>query len=70
VAIERYHTFEYQATQAIAAAAYFLEFDSLIVPSTRFSCANLVIFAERVTGLVLRNSQPFDWESWRQQHAR
>ena len=70
VEIGRYHTFEYQATQAIAAAAYFLEFDSLIVPSTRFSCANLVIFAERVTGLVLRNSQPFDWESWRQQHAR
>ena len=38
----RYHTFEYQATQAIAAAAYFLEFDSLIVPSARFPCANLL----------------------------
>jgi hypothetical protein len=70
VAIERYRTFEYQATQAIAAAAYFLEFDSLIVPSARFPCANLVIFAERVTGLVLRNSQPVDWDSWRRQHAR
>jgi hypothetical protein len=70
VAIERYHTFEYQTTQAIAAAAYFLEFDSLIVPSARFPCANLVIFAERVTRLVLRNSQPVDWDSWRQQHAR
>ena len=70
VAVERYHIFEYQTTQAIAAAAYFLEFDSLIVPSARFPCANLVIFGERVTGLVLRNSQPVDWDSWRQQHAR
>jgi hypothetical protein len=70
VAVARYHTFEYQATQAIAAAAYFLEFDSLIVPSARFSCANLVIFTERATGLVLRSSQAVDWESWRQQRAR
>ena len=34
------------------------------------SLAPLVIFAECVTGLVLRNSQPVDWDSWRQQHAR
>jgi hypothetical protein len=66
VAIARYRTFEYRATQAIAAAAYFLEFDSLIVPSARFPCANLVIFTERPTGLVLKNSQAVDWESWRQ----
>jgi hypothetical protein len=44
VEIARYHTFEYRVTQAIAAAAYFLEFDSLIVPSACFHCANLVIF--------------------------
>jgi hypothetical protein len=68
VAIARYHTFDYQATQAIAAAAYFLEFDALIVPSARFSCANLVIFTERATPLVLRNSQAVDWESWRRRH--
>ena len=59
----RYHTFEYQATQAIAAAAYFLEFDSLIAPSARFPCANLVIFTERATGLALKMSQAIDWES-------
>lgn len=70
VEIARYHTFEYQATQAIAAAAYFLEFDSLIVPSARFPCANLVIFTERATPLVLRNSQAVDWESWRRRHVR
>lgn len=66
----RYHTFEYQATQAIAAAAYFLEFDSLIVPGARFDCANLVIFTERVTSLMSKGSQPVDWEGWRRQHGR
>jgi hypothetical protein len=70
VDIARYHTFEYQATQAIAAAAYFLDFDSLIVPSARFPCGNLVIFTERATPLVLRNSQAVDWERWRRRHER
>jgi hypothetical protein len=70
VAIARYHTFEYQATQAIAAAAYFLEFDSLIVPSARFPCANLVLFTERATGLVLKNSQAVDWNTWRRRQVR
>src|SRR6266436_6253061 len=65
VANARYHTFEYQATQAIAAAAYFLEFDSLIVPSARFSCANLVIFTERVPDLTFKHSEAIDWEDWR-----
>jgi RES domain len=65
VEIARYHTFEYLATQAIAAAAYFLEFDSLIVPSARFDCANLVIFAERAVGLALRSAHPVDWDTWR-----
>jgi hypothetical protein len=70
VEIARYHTFEYQATQAIAAAAYFLEFDSLIVPSARFPCANLVIFTERATGLALKRSQAIDWKSWRRRGVR
>src|ERR1700730_6692152 len=65
VEIARYHTCEYQATQAIAAAALFLEFDGIIVPSARFDCLNLVIFTERATGLVLRESRPVDWDNWR-----
>jgi hypothetical protein len=65
VEIARYHTFEYQATQAIAAAAYFLEFDSLMVPSARFHCANLIIFTERASGLALKNSEAVDWDAWR-----
>ena len=69
VEIARYHTFEYRTTQAIAAAAYFLEFDSLMVPSARFRCQNLVIFTERATGLVLRKSQAVDWDTWRGQRV-
>ncbi len=70
VVIARYHSFEYQATQAIAAAAYFLEFDSLVVPSARFPCANLVLFTERTTGLALKNSEGVDWNSWRRRQVR
>ena len=69
VEIGRYQTFEYQATQAIAAAGYFLEFDSLIVPSARFDCANLVIFTERVPDLTLKHSEAIDWEGWRRRRA-
>ena len=69
VEIARYHTFEYQATQAIAAAAYFLEFDSLMVPSAHFHSPNLVVFTERATRLVLAKSETVDWESWRQRRA-
>lgn len=43
-----YGTFEYTGTQAIAAAAHFLEFDGLIVPSARASDLNLVLFTERL----------------------
>ncbi len=70
VDIARYQTFEYQATQAVAAVAQFLEFDGLVVPSARFDCANLVIFGERAPGLVLRDTQPVDWDGWRKQRRR
>src|SRR5258707_12865398 len=49
VDISRYETFEYGATQAIAAAAHFLEFDGLLVPSPRFAGSNLVLFTDRIS---------------------
>jgi hypothetical protein len=69
VDIARYRSFEYQATRAIAAAAYFLEFGSLLVPSARFDCANLVIFTERVTALTLQASHRVDWDVWRRRRS-
>ena len=70
VDIARYRTFDYTATQAIAAAAHFLEFDGLIVPNARFACANLVIFVERAPALALVESQPVDWVDWRRSQRR
>jgi hypothetical protein len=73
VDISRYETFEYGATQAIAAAAHFLEFDGLLVPSARFACSNLVLFTDRVsrTGqLQLVSSETVDWSDWRKKNRR
>ncbi len=64
VDIDRYESFDYAATQAIAAAAHFLEFDGLVVPSARAPCANLVAFMDRVS-LSLKHTQSVDWQVWR-----
>ncbi len=63
-----YRTFDYAATQAVAAAAHFLEFDGLIVPSARSPALHLVIFLERLLrddALELKDTQPVDWADWR-----
>jgi hypothetical protein len=73
VDISRYETFEYGATQAIAAAAHFLEFDGMLVPSARLACLNLVLFIDRVsqTGrLQLVSSEDVDWSDWRKKNRR
>ena len=70
VEIARYRTFDYEATQTIAAAARFLEFDGLVVPNARFDCANLVLFIERVPTLNLVETQPVDWDDWRKRRRR
>ena len=64
----RYASFDYAATQAIAAAAFFLDFDGLIVPSARSTELNLVIFTEKLgTALAVEASAPIDWAAWRAQ---
>jgi hypothetical protein len=73
VDISRYETFDYGATQAIAAAAHFLEFDGLLVPSARFACNNLALFTDRVShagDLQLVSSEDVDWEEWRKKNRR
>lgn len=60
--------FDYAATQAIASAAHFLEFDGLIVPSAHAPCANLVVFLanhDGAAGLSVRHSEGVDWSLWR-----
>jgi hypothetical protein len=68
VDVARYETFDTSATQAIAAAAHFLEFDGLLAPSARFACNNLVLFMDRVSHgerLQLVSSENVDWGKWR-----
>lgn len=63
-----YTSFDYSVTQTIAAAAFFLDFDGLIVPSARGPALNLVIFTEKFDmsdGLAVQFSEPVDWPAWR-----
>lgn len=46
-------TEEYSRTQQIGEAAYFLEFDGLIVPNARWKCNNIIIFTNRITADAL-----------------
>jgi RES domain-containing protein len=67
VNVARFQTFEYDATQAVAAAAHFLEFDGLIVPSARYQCLNLVLFLDRLGDdrMEVASTEAVDWEDWR-----
>ncbi len=68
VDVAKYQSFDYHVTQAITAAAHFLAFDGLLVPSARFPCTNLVLFLDRVIEhgrLDVRQSEPVDWAAWR-----
>lgn len=72
VDVSRYESFNYSATQALAAAAHFLEFDALLVPSARHNSANLVLFMDRdVPGsLEIRSSELVDWAVWHRRQSR
>ena len=72
VDVSRYESFDYTATQALAAAAHFLEFDGLLVPSARHNSTNLVLFMDRgLSGSVdVTSSKPVDWAAWRGHRGR
>lgn len=73
VDVARYETFDYNVTQSIAAAAHFLEFDGLIVPSARAACSNLVVFMDRLSKgayLELKRTEPVNWKAWRESSRR
>lgn len=71
VDVAHYESFNYTKTQALAAAAHFLEFDGLLVPSARSPCANLVIFLDRAGPLLdLQGTESIDWDVWRTRRAR
>jgi RES domain-containing protein len=68
----RYQDRDYRQTQDIADAAFFLGFHGLVVPSARWSCANAVLFTDRVDPAALvveaTDSDPVNWSKWRGRH--
>jgi RES domain-containing protein len=68
---DRYGELEYERTQAIGDAAYFLGFDSLLVPSARWDCQNLVVFTDQLSpeDADIEQSVVVDWPAWRKEAA-
>jgi hypothetical protein len=65
----RYGERDYVRTQIIGAALAFLNVDGLIVPSARWSCNNLVIFADNhamTERLEIAGDEQVDWREWAQ----
>lgn len=68
----RYGDVNYGRTQEIGAAAAFLGFDGLIVPSARWHCENLILFAnERDLSIMLEavGTEPVDLRAWAIAHG-
>ena len=67
----RYRELLYTRTQEIGAAAAFLGFDGLIVPSARWNCQNIILFLDVIDLEEIRtiSSQPVDWKAWRQANS-
>ncbi len=64
----RYESYDYSATQTIAAAAQFLGFDALIVPNARHPSMNLVGLLENLdpgAAVETVSSEIVDWTDWR-----
>jgi RES domain len=70
--VSRYESFDYSATQALAAAAHFLEFDGLLVPSARHDSTNFILFMDRGSygSFGVKSTKAVDWEAWRGQTGR
>ena len=66
---DRYGEIEYERTQAVGDAAYFLGFDGLLVPSARWDCRNLVVFTDQLApeDMAIEESAVVDWPAWRKE---
>lgn len=66
---DRYAELDYERTQAIGDAAYFLGFDGLLVPSARWVCQNLVVFTDQLApeDMAVEESAAIDWQDWRKE---
>ena len=67
----RYRELLYTRTQEIGAAAAFLGFDGLIVPSARWDCKNIILFLDAINVEEVRtvSVEPVDWKVWRRSQS-
>ncbi len=68
-----YRSMDYTLTQAIGAAAYLLELDGLIVPSSRSSSMNMVLFLDRLIpdeSLIVEEDREVNWPAWKETRKR
>ncbi|MBX9730195.1 MAG: RES family NAD+ phosphorylase [Sphingomonas sp.] len=67
----RYHELLYNRTQEIGAAASFLGFDGMIVPSARWDCQNIVLFLDSLNleEIQIVSSEQIDWKLWRKENS-
>ena len=67
----RYRELLYTRTQEIGAAAAFLGFDGLLVPSARWNCQNIILFLDAINVEEVRtiSVQPVDWQAWRRSNS-
>jgi hypothetical protein len=68
----RYGERDYARTQEIGAALAFLGVDALIAPSARWSCDNLIIYADNHAlseRLEVEHAEDVDWIEWAEGHG-
>lgn len=67
----RYRELLYTRTQEIGAAAAFLGFDGLIVPSARWDCQNIILFLDAINLDEVQkvSVQSVDWNAWKQSNS-
>jgi hypothetical protein len=69
----KFSSLEHARCQEISAAAHFLEFDGLVVPSARWPCLNLVLFMDRLdlgNSLSVLDTNEINWPAWKEKSRR
>ena len=58
-------------SQEVGAAAHLLAYDSLLVPSARWRCSNLVLLGEHfdISSASVEETTPINFPAWREQHS-
>ena len=61
-------TLNYERSQAIGAAAHFLEHQGILVPSARWPCLNLALFLNRLNlnSVTVEHGIEVNWPAWRE----